>query len=130
MAETAKDKTAKTQAEEPAAKSAKPEQASKQGAHSSAAHGGAYSLVRELASDGGGQEPPPEKFSQIFRKAEFSHPVNDAQKARALTSLQQQYGNRYVQRVLGEEAEEPPERDAAVTVQRQQAAGAADDPDE
>lgn len=63
-------------------------------------HGGIYSSFREVAAANAGQEPPPEKFSPFFRKAEFANPVNDAQKARALGALQTQYGNRYVQRVL------------------------------
>src|SRR5215212_11366964 len=109
MPETAKDKGAAPQAQEPAAKSQQAEPAPKQeGGHSSAAHGGAYTLVRELAAAGGGQEPPPDKLTHIFRKAEFSNPVNDAQKARALDALQRQYGNRYAQRVLSPGAQEPP----------------------
>src|SRR5215218_8843799 len=108
MPETAKDKGGAPQAQEPAARSQQAEPAPKQeGGHSSAAHGGAYSLVRELAAAGGGQEPPPDKFAPIFRKAEFSNPVNDAQRARALTALQQQYGNRYAQRVVADGAREP-----------------------
>ncbi|MET0647218.1 MAG: DUF4157 domain-containing protein [Pyrinomonadaceae bacterium] len=123
MPETVTDKTAAPQAPEPAAKT-QAEPAPKQGAHSSAAHGGAYTLARELAAANGGQEPPPDKFTPIFRKAEFSNPVNDAQKARALESLQRQYGNRYVQRVLSSGAQEPPDTDAAAIVQRQEAQGA------
>ena len=119
MPETSKDKTAAPQAQEPAAKSQQAEPAPKQGAHSSAEHGGAYTLVRELTAASGGQEPPPDKLSPIFRKAEFSHPVNDAQKARALGALQRQYGNRYVQRVLSDGAQEPPTTDASAMVQRQ-----------
>lgn len=118
MPETVTDKNATPQAQEPAAK-AQAEPASKQGAHSSAAHGGAYALVRELTAAGGGQEPPPDKFSPIFRKSDYAHPVNDAQKARAIGALQQQYGNRYVQRVLSGGAQEPPRSDASATVQRQ-----------
>src|SRR5215208_1479828 len=129
MPETVTDKTGAPRAQEPAAK-AQAEPAPKQeGGHSSAAHGGAYALVRELAAAGGGQEPPPERFTPIFRKAEFSNPVNDAQKARALTALQQQYGNRYAQRVLSDGAQEPRGEDAAVLVQRQQAQGSSDSPD-
>ncbi|MFL6332160.1 MAG: DUF4157 domain-containing protein [Pyrinomonadaceae bacterium] len=126
MPETVKDKGAAPQAQEPAAKG-QAEPAPKQGsAHSSAAHGGAYTLARELTAAGGGQEPPPEKLTPIFRKAEFAHPVNDEQKARALTALQQQYGNRYVQRVLSGGAQEPPSSDASTIVQRQEAQGASD----
>src|SRR5215216_4586554 len=99
MPETVADKTAAPQAQEPAAKSQQAEPAPREkGGHSSAAHGGAYTLARELSAAGGGQEPPPEKVAPIFRNSDYAHPVNDAQKARALTALQQQYGNRYVQR--------------------------------
>ncbi|HEX8146414.1 MAG TPA: DUF4157 domain-containing protein [Pyrinomonadaceae bacterium] len=116
------DKSNAPKAEEPAAK-AQAEPAPKQGAHSSAAHGGAYTLVRELTAAGGGQEPPPDKLTPIFRKSEYAHPVNDAQKARALTALQQQYGNRYVQRVLSSGAQETADSDASTVVQRQEAQG-------
>lgn len=125
MPETVTDKTAATKAQEPAAKS-QAEAAPKQGARGSAEHGGAYTLVRELTAAGGGQEPPPEKLTPIFRKAEFSNPVNDGQKARAIGALQQQYGNRYVQRVLSPGAQEPPGADAPATVQRRQAEGASE----
>ncbi|HEX8187398.1 MAG TPA: DUF4157 domain-containing protein, partial [Pyrinomonadaceae bacterium] len=118
------DKSNAPRAGEPAART-QPEPAPKQGAHSSAAHGGAYTLVRELTAAGGGQEPPPDKFAPIFRKSDYAHPVNDAQKARALTALQQQYGNRYVQRVLSPCAQEPPGPDAATLVQRREAQGGA-----
>src|SRR6185436_12403179 len=127
MPETVKDKTATPQAQEPAAKSPHAEPAPKQGGHSSAAHGGAYSLARELAAAGGGQEPPPDKLTPIFRKAEFSNPVNDAQKARALKALQQQYGNRYVQRVLSDGAQERVGSDNDAFVQRQEAHGSSED---
>src|SRR5215208_2907172 len=126
MPETVTDKTGAPRAQEPAAK-AQAEPAPKQeGGHSSAAHGGAYALVRELAAAGGGQEPPPERFTPIFRKAEFSNPVNDAQKARALTALQQQYGNRYAQRVVSSGAQEPPDSDASAIIQRQESHGSSE----
>lgn len=125
MPETVTDKTA--QAQEPAAKTQQAEPAPKhEGGHSSAAHGGAYALVRELTAAGGGQEPPPDRFAPIFRKAEFSNPVNDAQKARALTALQQQYGNRYAQRVLSDGAQEPPNLNASAFVQRQESHGSSE----
>ncbi|HEX7317665.1 MAG TPA: DUF4157 domain-containing protein [Pyrinomonadaceae bacterium] len=129
MPESVNDKSAAPKAQETAARTPQAEPAPKQGAHSSAAHGGAYSLVRELTAASGGQEPPPDKFSPIFRKAEFSNPVNDAQKARAIDALQRQYGNRYVQRVFSSGARETPRTDAAATVQRQQAEGSSDSPD-
>ena len=123
MPETVTDKTAAPQAQEPAAR-AQAEPASKQGAPSSTAHGGAYTLVRELTAAGGGPEPPPDKLTHVFRKAEFANPVNDAQKERALGALQRQYGNRYVQRVLSGGAPEPTGADASTIVQRQEAQGA------
>jgi hypothetical protein len=129
MPDTVTDKTAAPKAGESAAKTQQAEPAPKQGAHSSAAHGGAYSLVRELAAAGGGQEPPPARFAPIFRKSEYAHPVNDAQKARALNALQEQYGNRYVQRVLSSGAEEPPSTDASAIIQRQEAQGASEGED-
>ncbi len=70
-------------------------------------HGGVYSHVREIVAASGAQEPPPSSLGPIFRSAEFSHPVNDGQKARALQALQQSYGNRYVERVLGGDAGAP-----------------------
>lgn len=121
MPETVTDKNNAPKAAEPAAKA---EPAPQQGAHSSAAHGGAYTLVRELAAASGGQEPPPDKLASVFRKSDYAHPVNDAQKARALNALQQQYGNRYVQRVLSSGAQEPPGSDASAIIQRQEAQGA------
>jgi hypothetical protein len=48
----------------------------------------------------GGEEPPPEQVSHLFGRPEYSHPVNDGQKARILLSVQRHYGNRYTQRVL------------------------------
>lgn len=129
MPESVNDKSSAAKAQEPAAKTPQAEPAPQQGAHSSAAHGGAYTLVRELAAASGGQEPPPDKFSPVFRKAEFSNPVNDAQKARAVDALQRQYGNRYVQRVLSAGAQEPPHTGAAAIVQRRQTEGSPDGPD-
>jgi hypothetical protein len=125
MPETVTNKTDAPKAQEPGAKT-QAEPAPQHGAHSSAAHGGAYTLVRELTAAGGGQEPPPDKLAPIFRKSEFSHPVNDEQKARALSALQRQYGNRYVQRVLSPGAEEPTGEHAHAAVQRQQAQGASE----
>ena len=77
-----------------------PEPEHKQSTHFGGDHGGIYSLMREVVAASGAQEPPPSSLSPIFRSAEFSHSVNDDQKARALQALQQNYGNRYVQRVL------------------------------
>ena len=79
-------------------------------------HGGAYSYFRNLAHSAGGHEPPPEQFAPIFASSEYASPVNDAQRARALGSIQQLYGNHYVQRMFassgsGESA--PVQRQAA-----------------
>jgi len=65
-----------------------------------AEQGGIYTLFRKAAASSGGLEPPPEQFSSIFSRPEYSHPINDGQKARVLLAMQRQYGNRYVQRVL------------------------------
>jgi uncharacterized protein DUF4157 len=78
----------------------------KQNTHGGSEHGGIYSHLREIVAANGAQEPPPAQFSTIFRKAEFSNPVNDQQKGRALGLLQNQYGNRYVQRVLAQNSAE------------------------
>jgi len=79
----------------------------KQSPHSSHDHGGIYSHLRQTIAASGAQEPPPSNFAPIFRSAEFSHPVNDEQKRRALLALQQNYGNHYVQRVLADESANP-----------------------
>jgi hypothetical protein len=71
-----------------------------QNTHRGGDHGGIYSYMHELVAASGAQEPPPSNLAPIFRSAEFAHPVNDGQKKRALQALQQNYGNRYVQRVL------------------------------
>jgi hypothetical protein len=42
---------------------------------------------------------PLESHAAFLGDPRFSHPVNDAQKARIVTELQQNYGNRYVQRL-------------------------------
>ena len=108
MPETVTEKGVAPQAQEAREKSqAAPASEPKQGAHGVGAHGGAYTLFRELTAASSAQEPPPDKLSPIFRKSEFSHPVNDEQKARALDALQQQYGNRYVQRVLSPDTHTP-----------------------
>jgi hypothetical protein len=73
----------------------------KQSTHSHENPGGIYLRMREIVAASGAQEPPPQDLSQIFRSTEFSQPVNDVQKARALQTLQRSYGNRYLQRVLG-----------------------------
>ncbi|HEX8174254.1 MAG TPA: DUF4157 domain-containing protein [Pyrinomonadaceae bacterium] len=93
-------------------------------------HGGIYTTFKEIAAASAGEEPPPEKFSHIFRKAEFAHPVNDAQKERALGALQQQYGNRYVQRVLapGTSGEEPADAAPALHIFRREDEGGAASP--
>src|ERR1700749_332474 len=89
-------------------------------------HAGVYAGFHEIAAASAGQEPPPESFSPFFRKAEFAHPANDAQKARALGALQEQYGNRYVQRVLapGVSGKSSAEATPAVCVYRHDAGGA------
>ncbi|HYO90222.1 MAG TPA: DUF4157 domain-containing protein, partial [Pyrinomonadaceae bacterium] len=89
-------------------------------------HGGIYSSFREIAASSAGQEPPPEKFSPIFRKAEFASSVNDAQKTRVLGALQEQYGNCYVQRVLAPGATGKPLTDTtpALHISRHEAEGA------
>src|SRR5437588_5223253 len=128
MPETVTEKGVAPQAQEAREKSqAAPASEPKQGAHGVDAHGGAYTLFRELTAASGAQEPPPDKFSPIFRKSEFSHPVNDEQKARALAALQQQYGNRYVQRVLSPDTHTPSAPLASVPVLRQEAYGASGD---
>ena len=96
-----------------------PEQ--KQSAHSGGEHGGVYTRFRELAAVSGGQEPPPDQFFPLFRKSEFSHPANNAQKARVLGFLQQQYGNRYVQRVLSPNAQTPASPLLSLPIQRHEA---------
>lgn len=91
-------------------------------------HGGIYTSFKEIAAASAGQEPPPEKFFPIFRKTEFRHPVNHAQKERALGLLQQQYGNRYVQRVLapGTGGRQPADTAPALHVFRHEDEGGAD----
>ena len=108
MPETVTEKGVAPQAQEAREKSqAAHASEPKQDAHGVGAHGGAYTLFRELTAASSAQEPPPDKLSPIFRKSEFSHPVNDEQKARSLAALQQQYGNRYVQRVLSPDTHTP-----------------------
>jgi hypothetical protein len=63
-------------------------------------HGGAYSYFRSVAHSSGSHAPPPEQFSPIFASADYANPVNDAQRGRVLGSMQQLYGNHYVQRML------------------------------
>ena len=63
-------------------------------------HNGAYSYFRSIAQSSAGREPPPERFSPIFTSSDYANPVNDSQRERVLGSMQQQYGNRYVQRML------------------------------
>jgi hypothetical protein len=87
-------------------------------------HGGIYSRIREAASQSGGQEPPPEQFSTVFRKADLSHTANNSQKARALDALQNQYGNRYVQRVLAGNAAARTSPASDVSIQRKEEEGA------
>jgi hypothetical protein len=69
-------------------------------------------------SGGGGQEPPPERFSSLLGNPEYSHPVNDAQKARILLTMQRQYGNRYAQRALRASVSAP---QSSVQLQRKEA---------
>src|SRR5437763_1062854 len=128
MPETVTEKGVAPQALEAREKSqAAPASEPKRSAHDGGAHGGAYTLFHELAAASGAQEPPPDKLSPIFRKSEFSHPVNDEQKARALAALQQQYGNRYVQRVLSPDTHTPSAPLACAPVPRQEARSASGD---
>jgi hypothetical protein len=87
-------------------------------------HGGVYTLFRQVAAQSGGQEPPPARLSDIFRESDFAHPANDLQRARALDALQQQYGNRYVQRVLAPHTPENTHPLVVALIQRQAADGA------
>ncbi|HKS28228.1 MAG TPA: DUF4157 domain-containing protein [Pyrinomonadaceae bacterium] len=98
MADAAVEKQSTPEA---AREAAPPAQAApEQSVRAASEDGGVYASFKEIAASSAGQEPPPEKFFPIFRRAEFSHPVNDGQRARVLGALQEQYGNRYVQRVL------------------------------
>jgi predicted secreted protein len=63
-------------------------------------HTGAYSYFRSIAQSSAGREPPPERFSPIFASSDYANPANDSQRERVLGSMQQLYGNRYVQRML------------------------------
>jgi len=72
-----------------------------------AAPGGIVARMHEIAGASAAQDPPPQALSRIFRSAEFSQPVNDAQKARALQTLQRSHGNSYVQRMLESGAPTP-----------------------
>jgi Domain of unknown function (DUF4157) len=63
-------------------------------------HNGAYSFFRGVAQSSAGREPPPDRFAPIFASTDYANPVNDAQRERVLGSIQQLYGNRYVQRML------------------------------
>src|SRR5262245_7716713 len=87
-------------------------------------HGGVYTLFRQVAAQSGGQEPPPARLSAIFRNPDFAHPANDLQRARALDAMQQQYGNRYVQRMLAPHTPENTHPLVAAPIQRQAADGA------
>ena len=83
MPETQPEKSAEQPAPVRETAAAAPAPASKTSAHSHGEHGGVYSRFREVAAQSG-NEPPPEQFIPIFRKSEFSHPVNDGQKARVI----------------------------------------------
>jgi hypothetical protein len=76
-------------------------------------HGGVYSRFREILATAGGQQPPPEQLASMFRSPEYSHPVNDTQKARVLSSLQPQFGSRYLRSLAA-----PPETAEAEPVLR------------
>jgi len=56
--------------------------------------------MQEIVAASGTSEPPPAELMRIFRSLEFSAPVNDLQKERAVDSLQRGFGNQYVQRML------------------------------
>lgn len=86
-----------------------------------AEHGGIYTRFRDLAAAAGGQEPPPEQFSPIFDRPEFLHPVNDAQKARVVGALQEQFGNQYIQRVIAASAVARTLSPSSAPVQRSEA---------
>jgi Domain of unknown function (DUF4157) len=90
----------------------------KQNSHSNHDHGGIYSHIRELTAANGAQEPPLPSLAPIFRSADFSHPVNDEQKARALHLLQKNYGNHYVQRVLAGETASSTGQSIPIPIQR------------
>lgn len=77
-----------------------PPGAQPQAARRAAGHDGAHALLRRGASAAGGEDQPPEHFSHLFGRPEYSHPANDGQKARVLLSVQRKYGNHYAQRVL------------------------------
>lgn len=91
-----------------------------------AEHSGVYTHFRGLIAASGRGEPRPEQFSSLLGGSEFSHPANDAQKARVFNALQQQYGNRYVQRVMasGRPAQTNPAPDT--TIQRKEANAASE----
>lgn len=83
-------------------------------------HGGIYERFHRIAAASEGQEPPPEQFSPLLQKSEFSHLVNDTQKLRMLSTLQQHYGNQYVQRVISSDVKRQKTSDQALSVQRQE----------
>jgi hypothetical protein len=112
------------QVQEPAKMPAPPERKPAAG-RGTPGHGGTFADMRGLLASSDGQEPPPERFAPIFRSAEIAAPVNEAQKARALGVLQQQFGNRYVQRVLAPAAPAQP----GALVQRQANPSAPDSAD-
>ena len=129
MSESRPENPVKTLERAPEAAPAKSPPEQKQVGRATADHGGLYAQFRDLTAASGGGEPPPEKFAPLFRRAEYSHPANEAARARALAALQGQYGNRYVQRVLAPATPDAP-ADAAPrsepTIQRQAASAAAD----
>ncbi len=92
----------------------------------SVGHGGVYSHFRQLSATSDGQEPPPERFSPLFRRADYAHPVNESQKGRVLNDLQRQFGNRYVQRVLAPVTAGESGAPLAKPLQRQTAPGVTD----
>lgn len=81
------------------------------------AHDGIYARVREIVAAADGDEPSPEQVAPLLRRAEFDHPSNAGQRARAVHALQQQYGNRYLRRVL--ESTSGPANGSASAVMRQ-----------
>jgi len=90
------------------------------GRRSAVDHGGSVAPLMAMLASAGGQEPPPQQFAPIFFSPEYSDPANDAQRARLAGALQQQFGNRYVQRVLsGDEESES----SARSIRRAEASG-------
>src|SRR2546428_10723879 len=67
--------------------------------HGVADHAGIYPLYRQLVSSAGGHDPPGDRIASLLADPEYSHPVNDAARARVVGDLQRDFGNAYVQRL-------------------------------